>query len=494
MDVTISGNNGDDSTGALSNGNQIEDQQMPISPFSTGQAGLCSDILNQYGQLIGEYSRLDDELWFCKPDDIDDDAMPRTDERLESNLISSYEYIVQQERLSKPIENPVSDGGTPCVKETSSSLKDFSLDQSQTLSPVSVLHRRSYSTVRKKAAKRLRGENGRFLKCNSHESLQSMGPRFAAAEQSQSIQPESCMESSLFDETTKPGPAKQPRTKKVSDLLQSSGGGDSQVNQTGTPASCLGQRLDQSGSWEGEQDPNPKSSTNRKQPRTAVKKCMHCESTKTPQWREGPTGHGTLCNACGVQYRHGRLFPEYRPLKSPTFNPDLHSNIKPDAKRKQPKMAIKKCMHCESTKTSKWREGPMGEGTLCNACGVQDTHERLSSDYHPLNSPTVNSCLDSSPKPLPKKQPKKAVKKAVQKCMHCESTKTPQWREGPMGQGTLCNACGVQYRYGRLFPEYRPLKSPTYNPSLHSHLPKKVQQMRMNKNTTESAVSADSKQ
>lgn len=56
------------------------------------------------------------------------------------------------------------------------------------------------------------------------------------------------------------------------------------------------------------------------------KKCTHCENTRTPQWREGPMGPKTLCNACGVRYRIGRLLPEYRPAGSPTFVPSLHSN------------------------------------------------------------------------------------------------------------------------------------------------------------------------
>lgn len=31
-----------------------------------------------------------------------------------------------------------------------------------------------------------------------------------------------------------------------------------------------------------------------------VKMCMQCGTTKTPQWREGPLGPKTLCNACGM--------------------------------------------------------------------------------------------------------------------------------------------------------------------------------------------------
>lgn len=57
-----------------------------------------------------------------------------------------------------------------------------------------------------------------------------------------------------------------------------------------------------------------------------VRKCFHCGVTKTPQWREGPNGPKTLCNACGVRYRSGRLVPEYRPAASPTFVPSMHSN------------------------------------------------------------------------------------------------------------------------------------------------------------------------
>lgn len=69
-----------------------------------------------------------------------------------------------------------------------------------------------------------------------------------------------------------------------------------------------------------------KAATSDQQCSSQVKKCTHCEVTKTPQWREGPMGPKTLCNACGVRYRSGRLFPEYRPAASPTFVPTLHSN------------------------------------------------------------------------------------------------------------------------------------------------------------------------
>ncbi|XP_008812399.2 GATA transcription factor 1-like [Phoenix dactylifera] len=56
------------------------------------------------------------------------------------------------------------------------------------------------------------------------------------------------------------------------------------------------------------------------------RRCRHCEAEDTPQWRAGPEGPKTLCNACGVRYKSGRLVPEYRPAASPTFSAAIHSN------------------------------------------------------------------------------------------------------------------------------------------------------------------------
>lgn len=66
----------------------------------------------------------------------------------------------------------------------------------------------------------------------------------------------------------------------------------------------------------------------------------------------------------------------------------------------------------------------------------------------------------------------------TRRCTHCLSQRTPQWRAGPLGPKTLCNACGVRYKSGRLLPEYRPAKSPTFVSYLHSNSHKKVMEMR----------------
>ncbi|URD88837.1 gata transcription factor [Musa troglodytarum] len=117
------------------------------------------------------------------------------------------------------------------------------------------------------------------------------------------------------------------------------------------------------------------------------------------------------------------------------------------------------------------------------------------TEVHPLSA-AANFDPESfgescSPPPPPKKKNSKKTPAAtadgeesgspppVRKCMHCEIQKTPQWRAGPMGPKTLCNACGVRYKSGRLFPEYRPAASPTFVPSIHSNSHKKVVEMRI---------------
>lgn len=96
----------------------------------------------------------------------------------------------------------------------------------------------------------------------------------------------------------------------------------------------------------------------------------------------------------------------------------------------------------------------------------------------PVQSQTGDSVLG---KPPAKKQKKKPAEGQPRRCSHCGVTKTPQWRAGPLGSKTLCNACGVRYKSGRLLPEYRPACSPTFSTEMHSNNHRKVLEMRRKK-------------
>lgn len=86
--------------------------------------------------------------------------------------------------------------------------------------------------------------------------------------------------------------------------------------------------------------------------------------------------------------------------------------------------------------------------------------------------------LPGNPSKVPRWNPGKGKAKNGPKCLHCGSEKTPQWRAGPCGPKTLCNACGVRYKSGRLVPEYRPASSPTFSIELHSNSHRKIMEMR----------------
>ncbi|KAL4644278.1 hypothetical protein ACB092_02G153200 [Castanea dentata] len=98
----------------------------------------------------------------------------------------------------------------------------------------------------------------------------------------------------------------------------------------------------------------------------------------------------------------------------------------------------------------------------------------------------------------PVKKQKKKLKETgggtqtPRRCSHCGVQKTPQWRTGPLGAKTLCNACGVRFKSGRLLPEYRPACSPTFSDELHSNHHRKVLEMRRKKEvpavTTQSSL------
>ncbi|KAM1019048.1 hypothetical protein ACFX2C_040603 [Malus domestica] len=84
----------------------------------------------------------------------------------------------------------------------------------------------------------------------------------------------------------------------------------------------------------------------------------------------------------------------------------------------------------------------------------------------------------------PKREPSEASPSPL-RCTHCASEKTPQWRAGPMGPKTLCNACGVRYKSGRLVPEYRPAASPTFVLTQHSNSHRKVLELRRQKEASQ---------
>lgn len=100
-------------------------------------------------------------------------------------------------------------------------------------------------------------------------------------------------------------------------------------------------------------------------------------------------------------------------------------------------------------------------------------HRNLYLVGHQINVVNLQKSLIT-----PGKVVKNKASTVGRRCSHCGADQTPQWRAGPMGLKTLCNACGVRYKSGRLVPEYRPASSPTFSPAMHSNSHRKIMEIR----------------
>ncbi|KAJ6350044.1 hypothetical protein OIU78_006266 [Salix suchowensis] len=243
------------------------------------------------------------------------DALPGSASDLSAELSVPYEDIVQLEWLSNFVEDSFSGGSLTMKKEESTIVNNKDSPphhqyQFQTSSPVSVLESSSSCSGEKTAPRspevgasgkrgRARSKRPRPATFTPRPAMQLISPTSSITEVPQPfVPPKVALDSENFAESRLvikiPNHA-DPEHKKKKKIKFTVPLGPVEMNQISSP-------------------------------QQAVRKCMHCEITKTPQWRAGPMGPKTLCNACGVRYKSGRLFPEYRPAASPTFVPSLHSN------------------------------------------------------------------------------------------------------------------------------------------------------------------------
>jgi len=56
-----------------------------------------------------------------------------------------------------------------------------------------------------------------------------------------------------------------------------------------------------------EQKLSPSRAPTKRAESTQWRQCLNCFCTSTPMWRRGPDGTASLCNACGVKFKAGKL-------------------------------------------------------------------------------------------------------------------------------------------------------------------------------------------
>lgn len=87
---------------------------------------------------------------------------------------------------------------------------------------------------------------------------------------------------------------------------------------------------------------------------------------------------------------------------------------------------------------------PATTGSSCTTSGKKE----IKFKYHMSIMPQLatNAGAPAPPKVEMKKKRKPRMRITGRVCTHCGATKTTEWRMGPEGRGTLCNACGLRYR------------------------------------------------
>ncbi|KAL0344299.1 UNVERIFIED_CONTAM: GATA transcription factor 5 [Sesamum angustifolium] len=128
------------------------------------------------------------------------------------------------------------------------------------------------------------------------------------------------------------------------------------------------------------------------------------------------------------------------------------------------------------------------ETSTSSSSSTSSTTSFPQSNLWLVQTQTGESSLGKTPAKKQKRKPAEGGGGGAaqpRRCSHCGVTKTPQWRAGPLGSKTLCNACGVRFKSGRLLPEYRPACSPTFSSELHSNNHRKVLEMRRKKEEAE---------
>lgn len=79
-----------------------------------------------------------------------------------------------------------------------------------------------------------------------------------------------------------------------------------------------------------------------------------------------------------------------------------------------------------------------------------------SGTSYPQPGTCFEACDGLPPKQQKGKRGRKPVDYSSTYCLHCGTSETPEWRRGPAGPRTLCNACGLQFAKKVKEAEQRP--------------------------------------
>ncbi|KAI8976993.1 hypothetical protein BDF20DRAFT_835829 [Mycotypha africana] len=217
--------------------------------------------------------------------------------------------------------------------------------------------------------------------------------------------------------------------------------------------------------------------------------CHNCGTMETPRWRYGPLGPYTFCNACHLRWKSRGEKPKHdlefvnQPASSYLLTAATTAKTTTAVLQRSRKTILKKRISLENEQPALKKlkasnsaivrvETSTNENatTLITTDPIKAKSRMTRSSRQPLINTTNVSESDTIPNDENREEMDKArmfdkeisslmeaffnekmphlLKNCVQpriSCSRCQSNTTPTWRTGPLGPGTLCNACGLQW-------------------------------------------------
>ncbi|CAG8669308.1 8018_t:CDS:10, partial [Cetraspora pellucida] len=124
------------------------------------------------------------------------------------------------------------------------------------------------------------------------------------------------------------------------------------------------------------------------------KRCAYCFCKSTPMWRRGPDGAGTLCNACGVKWKQGKILQGTSANRATEVNGDS-ATVAPSPKSRKYSLSAA-CTSATATTTSKvkkksGRSLSISEGALSLTDDDENRDKNLGNIGENLNTESQKS-------------------------------------------------------------------------------------------------------
>eukprot|EP00741_Cyanophora_paradoxa_P012439 tig00020610_g12018.t1 len=204
--------------------------------------------------------------------------------------------------------------------------------------------------------------------------------------------------------------------------------------------------------------------------------CHMCGTSNTSFWRPGPLGRDTLCDSCGTRWVNSEAVGGLggaNPLKGTPMGPlSLRPQLLPPAavvpilmpapktrtlsransreSSVAPSPPLSPPRHAESAPQSPMRRGAAPPSSSSSAASVPSMSKKplAGAKRGREAEATVPAEEVSAGSGGSDAEGAAAGALATDKlqCHHCGTRCTSQWRKGPHGINTLCNACGLRWK------------------------------------------------